>query len=267
MAAGRLDSVQRITAVFDYLAGHTGDVGVSELARALGYNKSVAHRLLTALQAEGYVAVSQDTRRYRLGAKVLQLGLLTLDRLDLRRLAHPRLERLWTITSETVGISLRIGDTRMHLDGLESPREVHLGGQLGLASPLYLGASSKGILAFLPEADQERILASAEGATMTNGTPVSVPALRAELQVIRQRGYAISLAERRAGSFGVCAPVLNHRSEAIASLSVGGPLLRWQEDLGVQYGALLLAESRGLSAELGYRGTIGPGEASISTSE
>ena len=260
MVEGNLDSIKRMTAVFDYLAGHPGDAGVSEIARALGYNKSVGHRLLTALEAEGYLAVNPDTRRYRLGTRLLQLGLLTVERLDLRRLARPRLERLWMATGETVGVSIREGDTRIHMDGLESPKEVRLAGQLGLGSPLYIGASGKSILAFLPEADQARILALAEGATTADGTPVYIGALRAELQVIRERGYAVSVAERRAGAFGVCAPVLDHRSDAIASLSVGGPTLRWREELSGQYGALVLAESRGLSAELGYRGAIGPVE-------
>jgi DNA-binding IclR family transcriptional regulator len=257
MSEGHLDTIKRMTAVFDYLASQDGDVGVSEIARALGYHKSVAHRLLTALVAEGYLALTEDTRRYRLGSKMLQLGLLTLDRLDVRRLARPRLGRLWTGSGETVGISLRVGDMRIHVDGMESPKEVRLAGQLGLESPLYVGASSKSILAFLPAAEQERILTSAEGAKTANGMPISTNALREELQDIRERGYAVSVGERRAGAFGVSAPIINHLSEVIGSFSVGGPVMRYQADLAAEYGMLALAEARGLSAELGYRGTIG----------
>jgi IclR family transcriptional regulator, acetate operon repressor len=265
MPEGQLETVKRITAVLDYMVSQSGDVGVSDVSRALGYNKSVAHRLLTALQADGYLAVDAQTRRYRLGPKILQLGLATLDRLDVRRSGHRREERLWSITGETVGINLRVGDKRIHADGLESPKEVRLAGQLGLESPLYAGASSKAILAFLPEAEQERILATAEGATTADGRPISIGDLRAELHAIRQRGYAVSVAERRAGAFGVASPIFNHLGEVTGSLAVGGPTMRWHEELAAEYGELVLGEARGLSAELGYRGVIGPAGAPAST--
>lgn len=249
----QLDAIKRISEVFDYLVEHPEGAGVSELSRALGYHKSVVHRLLKSLEAHCYVKTEEDSHRYQLGTRVLQLGLVALQRMDLRRLARPRLERLWTATHESVMVTLKVGDARVHIDGIESPQAVKRGVELGKEAPFYLGVG-KAILAYLSEQDQERILGSLEEATITkvDGSLFSVAALKEELQLIRQQGYTVSVSERRAGVFGIGAPVFNDLGYPVALLVIGGPTSRLDRRIAGQFSPLLLREAQGLSYDLGF---------------
>ncbi|MDB5081553.1 MAG: IclR family transcriptional regulator [Chloroflexi bacterium] len=246
----QLDAVKRISEVFDYLMEHPEGVSISELSRVLGYHKSVVHRLLKSLEAHSYVK-TDETHHYQLGTRVLQLGLVALQRLDLRRLARPRLERIWSFTHESVMVTLKVGDSRVHIDGIESPQAVKRGVEIGKEAPFYLGVG-KVFLAFLPEQDQERILASIDGVVKVDGSPVSVDVLKAELQLIRQRGYTLSVSERRAGVFGIAAPVFNDLGSPVALLVIGGPTSRLDKWLPGKFSPMLLREAESLSYDLGY---------------
>jgi IclR family transcriptional regulator, KDG regulon repressor len=247
----QLDAVRRISEVFDYLVEHPEGAGVSELSRVLGYHKSVVHRLLKSLEVQNYVRTEEGTHRYQLGTKILQLGLVALQRMDLRRLARPRLERLWSATHESVMVTLKIADTRVHIDGIESPQAVKRGVELGKLAPLCLGVG-KAILAFLPDQEQERILDSLAGITKLDGVPLSKATLKTELQLIRQQGYSVTVSERRAGVFGIAAPVFNDSGYPVALLVIGGPESRLNKRLPEQFSPLLLREAQGLSYDLGF---------------
>ncbi len=254
----RLETIERVAQLLDYLATHES-TGVSEISRALGYSKSVVHRLLTTLEAHGYVAAT-ETRRYRLGFKVIELGLVALQQLDVRRRALPHMERLRALTQETVNLSMRVGDHRVYIESLESPQEIRQRVELGREMSLLLGSSSKAILAFLPEEERERIIAGAIGKTTALGEPLSPDRLRRDLDEIRRRGYAVSLSERLVGAFSVAVPVFDHRAMVVGSISISGPVMRWRPELAEQYGRLLLEEVGMLWRELGYRPAIATGE-------
>jgi IclR family transcriptional regulator, KDG regulon repressor len=247
----RLDVVKRMSEVFDYLVEHPEGAGVSELSRVLGYHKSVVHRLLKSLEAHNYVKAEEDTHRYQLGAKVLQLGLVAMQRMDLRHLARPRLERLWSATRESVMTTLKVADARIHIDGIESPQAVKRGVELGQEAPLCLGVG-KAILAFLPDREQERILGSLDGITKLDGTPLSEAVLKTELQLIRQQGYSITVSERFAGVFSIAAPVFNDSGYPVALLAIVGPVSRLDKWMPGQFIPLLTREAQGLSYDLGF---------------
>ncbi len=227
------------------------DLGVTEIAAELGLSKAVVHRVLTTLAAKDLVSVQQETRRYRLGPVALSLGVAYLDRIDLRDLLLPRLRELSEQTNETATMSLRYGTQRMYVDQVTPNREVKMTVVLGRAFPLHAGSSSKAFLAFLPEDEQTRYLAQHELESLTDRTIVDTERLRAELQQIRTRGYAVSFGERQAGAGSVAAPVLDHRGEPVAAVSICGPLERFQAG-AEEAASLLVATTRELSHQLGY---------------
>lgn len=237
--------------MFDYFIEHQGEFGVTELSHETGYSKSVIHRILSTLEASGYLAVGVDSRRYRLGYKSLQLGLVTLSQIDVRRLALPRLHRLRDITRETVNLGLRFGDKRVYIESLESPQEIRQRVELGREMSLVRGASSKAVLAFIDPDERDRILLGAQEEVTAQLTAVSVQELRAELAAIQIRGYATSVSERLVGAFSVAAPVFDHHDEVIGSVSISGPVNRWRADVVDRYGELLNAEIGLLSRDLG----------------
>lgn len=229
------------------------EVGVSELSRQLGWPKSVAHRILTTLAQSGLVAVDASTHRYRLGPAALRLGLAAIARADVHRLAIPHLRALRDHTGETATLTLLSGDSRLYVEVVESRHLVRQTIEVGSHAPLYVGGSSKAILAFLPPAEQERVLASARGAKRADGTPLDIDKLRKELVTIRRRGYAVSLGERIAGATSVAAPIFDGRGLVIGSMSAAGVTVRQVRSNLEALGPVVRAEAHALSAQLGWQ--------------
>jgi IclR family transcriptional regulator, acetate operon repressor len=232
-------------------------LGITEIANELGLSKAVVYRLVTTLAAQGFIQVDHESRRYGLGPAVLSLGLAYLERIDIRRFALPVMRELSTATNETCTLSIRSGWTRVYVDQVTPPREVKMSVQLGQPFPLHAGSSSKAFLAFLGEQEQEEYLAKAALDRLTEATIVDAKALRAELSVIRKRGFARSFGERQAGAASVAAPARDHNGEPIATISVCGPIERFRDHTETA-AELLLAATADLSRKLGYTGEIEP---------
>lgn len=235
--------VRRVTDVLDAFAAAGGDLGVTELARQLRCSKSIVHRILVALVEAGYVATDPATRRYRLGSRSLLLARAGSAAGDLRRRALPHLQTIRDRTGETATLSLLRGHVRVYAEELESRHAVRQTVEVGSEAPLHLGASGKAILAFMT-ADARPGGARAAG-------------LEADLERIRRRGYAVSRGERIPGAASVAAPVFDHRGEVVGSISAASVLARSDTRTVARYGAVVVAEARALSRELGWRGTVG----------
>jgi IclR family transcriptional regulator, acetate operon repressor len=227
------------------------DLGVTEIASELKLSKAVVHRVLTTLAAKGFVETDAESRRYRLGPMVLALGVAYVDRIDLRALVMPRLRDVSEQTNETATLSLRYGWERIYVDQVTPDREVKMSVALGRRFPLHAGSSSKAFLAFLPMDEQDRYLAERPLDPLTDQTITDAETLRTELARIRERGYAVSYGERQAGAGSIAAPLLDHRGQPVAAISVCGPLERFKDEVdGIS--SLLLRTADELSRQLGH---------------
>jgi DNA-binding IclR family transcriptional regulator len=228
-------------------------LGVTEIADALRLSKSVVHRTLAACCSRGFLEFDDGTHRYRLGPEILVLGLGYLDRVDVRGLGHATLTRLVDETGETATMSVRVGWTRVYIDQVTPNRDVKMVVSLGQPFPLHAGASSKALLAFLSDAEQQEYLATADLSAMTPHTITDAGRLREELTTIRGDGFAVSFSERDSGAGSVAAPVFGHEGTPVGIISVSGPIERFTAEVEPASRALLAAAG-GLSLRLGYRG-------------
>lgn len=246
---GSVDRAAQVLHLFVETDART--LGVTEIATALDLSKAVVHRVLASLREAGFVDVDGSSRRYRLGPASLALGLAYLDRLDLRALARPVLERLSAATHETATLSVRHGDTRTYVDQVTPLTEIRMTVPLGRPHPLHAGSSSKAFLAYLSEAEQQDYL-SRELPQVTDLTITDRAALARELAGVRKRGYAKSLGERQPGAASVAAPVFDHEGHPAGVISICGPLERFRPRTD-DAAALLVEACRGLSRQLGFR--------------
>ncbi|WP_093609033.1 IclR family transcriptional regulator [Actinoplanes philippinensis] len=228
------------------------DLGVTEIATALGLTKAAVHRILTALRSRELITVDPVTRRYALGHAAVALGRAYLARTDVRAMAAPELKRLSERTHETATLSMRRGDTRLYVDQVVSDQELRLEVSLGIPFPLNAGASSKAFLAFLPDFEVDAYIARHPLEAVTDKTIVDPARLRKDLAAIRKRGYATSLGERQAGAASVAAPIFDHDGRVVAVIGLAGPALRFRPDTEETVTGLLAAAAR-ISAQLGHR--------------
>src|SRR5205085_411578 len=144
------------------------------------------------------------------------------------------------------------GDRRVYAHQVESQQRVRQTIQIGDSAPLYLGASGKAILAFLPADRRAAIvrLAADPGVSRADGERIDADTLDAELAAIRQRGYATSQSERILGATSSAAPVFDHRGQVVGCISVAGVTIRHGLDELERFGALARAAADRLSTEL-----------------
>jgi len=245
--------VERALDILSLFARSTSPtLGVTEIANALDMSKAVVHRMLAAARAKGFIEIDEDSHRYRLGPQSLYLGLSYLDRIDVRALAKEEMHELVAATNETATLSVRVGWSRVYIDQVTPHRDVKMVVQLGRPFPLHTGASSKALLAFLPEREREEYLRDHELVSLTPLTITDPEALRRELEAIRIKGFAVSLGERDPSAGSVAAPILSREGVATAVVSVCGPVERFRTE-SERAAKLLLEATRRVSDRLGYR--------------
>ncbi len=82
-------SLEKALDVCEALAGVQRGMSVTDLARALRQPPPTVHRLLTILKRRGFVRQDEDTARYSLTLKMLDLSFRLLGRSELRLHAYP----------------------------------------------------------------------------------------------------------------------------------------------------------------------------------
>lgn len=230
------------------------DLGVTEVATELGLSKAVVHRVLVSFRNAELVELDEDTRRYRLGLRALRIGMAYLDGIDVIDLARDRLDRLVALTQETATVSVLSGQHRVYVAQSTPQRDIKMVVRIGSSHVLHAGASSKAILAFMPQDFQDAYLARGELEQVTGRTIVSLAALRDELDHIREVGHAFSLGERQQGAGSVAAPVLDHGGRPVAAISVCGPVERFEAEAEA-CAEHLLEVTHDLSRRMGHDGT------------
>jgi IclR family transcriptional regulator, acetate operon repressor len=252
--ASGTEAVTRAADVLLLFTGGPASLGVSEAARRLDLSKTVVHRILRSLASRQLVVFDEASRSYRLGPAAAALGARALRDLNLRQVALPILLRLQQETGETATVSALVGLSRVYVDQIVSRQEIKMTVDLGHPHPLHAGASSKAILAFGPPELRRHIL-SQPLAALTPRTPVSRVALEADLARVARAGVAVSMGERQPGAASVAAPVCGVDGYAIGSISVCGPIDRFDAPTIDRLVPRVREAGHEISRQLGWDGT------------
>jgi IclR family KDG regulon transcriptional repressor len=200
---------------------------VVELSKRLGYSESKTYRLIRPLIKYGFLQGNPGTSQYSLGLNALRLGLMAQQKFEITLIARPIMRELSLLTKETVLLTAVNGTKGIVLDRVESMEPVRYSlFQPGVSIPLYAGASSKILMAYLPEADWAQIIAEEGLKQYTPNTITEATQLKDHLREIREKGYAFSDQEIDLGVRAIAAPVLNGKGELVAGLTCAGPAYR-----------------------------------------
>jgi len=218
-------AVERAMQILAAFEGEHEDRGVSEIAQATGLHKATTHRIMMTLLNSGFLERAADGERFRLGIRVVELGLGALRGLDLRRAAFPYMQQLVERFDETCDLGVFDRGMVLDLEVVHSRHSLTIAARVGRRLPAYCTASGRVFLAFLPAEVVEPVL-NGPLIPCTEKTTTSLARLRDELETTRQRGYAIDDEEFEAGIRAVSAPIRDMDGNVIATLSVPGPVAR-----------------------------------------
>ena len=199
----------------------------TELSGASGLPVPTTHRIVVALQRHGLLVRDPATKRFRLGPAAIALGRAALASTDLPTVAGRLLPGLTRSTEETSLLTVLSDgqDTSVCLLRVESPHPLRLSVQPGRALALHAGASQKSLLAYMPQADRERV-ASGRLEKFCVNTLDTRQGLLAEIEQIRRRGWSHSFEETNAGVWGVAVALLNASGNSVAAVGIAGPQVR-----------------------------------------
>ena len=224
-------------------------LGVSVLARRLSLSKAVVYRILQSLQSRQLLRFDDQSRTYALGPAALVLGSRALDGQDLRTAALPILRHLQHVTGETTTVSALVGTSRIYLDQVVSPRELKMMVEIGRSYPLHAGSSSKAILAFVSQELRDQILEEGLDA-LTSRTITDAGSLVDELLRVARTGVAVSRGERQHGAASVAAPVFGCHGDVAGSISICGPIQRFDAATIRRYAPLVKRSAEEISRSL-----------------
>jgi DNA-binding IclR family transcriptional regulator len=217
-----MSSIARSIAVIDLLA-RRGPLGVRAIAQSLELPLGSAHRILVDLAAECVVERSGDGD-WQLAYRLLEIVGVQLERVQLPRLARPVLEQVASDTRETTFLAVPSGDEIVYLDKVQTDMQLQLNVELGTRRPMHCTGLGKAILAYLPEAQREQVLARSKLRPYTANTIVDPIDLRLELERTRLRGYSIDRGEIIAGVHCIAVPILNHAGRPVGAISIAGTI-------------------------------------------
>ncbi|MFE2511040.1 IclR family transcriptional regulator [Streptomyces naganishii] len=249
-AAGAVQSVDRAVSVLETLARH-GEAGVTEIAEELGVHKSTAFRLLGVLENRGLVAQAKDRGKYCLGAGILRLAGAAAVRLEISQEGVPVCRELADELGETVNLAVLDEDAAVNVMQARGTAAVTAQNWLGRRTPLHATSSGKVLLAHLPPALREGLLARPL-AGFTERTITGASTLRAELETVIEQGYGVTVEELELGLAAVAAPVRAHDGQVIAAISVSGPVYRRGADRLPALAKRTVAAGAELSRRMGY---------------
>lgn len=238
---------------FDILAelqAHDGATA-SELSEELDITKSTLYDYLTTLRTLEYVV--QDGEKYDVGLKCLDHGTYALEKIPLVKNSEVPLRNLATSTDQVAWLHKEEHGRLVYLLSAEGENAVKTRGRVGRRTYLHCMSAGKAILAYLPEEEVDEIIDRHGLPRLTENTITDRDALFAELEAIRERGYAFNLGESMTNARAVAAPILLD-DEPVGGTSVVGSANRLQgEEFREDIPNAVLGAANDIELNLRYR--------------
>jgi len=253
---GFVSSVEKAFLIIDAFK-KKDELSVTELSGTLGYYPSTVHRFLTTLEYFGYVEQNPDSGKYKLGLKLLELGQLVLNRIDLRQRVRPVLKELANRSGETANLAIfedKIEEV-VFIDQIESPRDIKMGLRVGRITQLHATALGKVIFAHLPNDKIKELLHKKEFLKLTENTTTDPEELYGQLNIVRQSGFAIDNEEAMEGAKCIAAPLRDYTGVVVAAISISAPASRITDENIDEKVELVKRSALEASLNLGYRPT------------
>jgi DNA-binding IclR family transcriptional regulator len=248
MPEASLKSLSKVVSVLDAFSTSRRSLSLAEISAATGFPRSTAHRLAASMRHVGLLEQDGHRDRYRLGLKLFELGNTMLANMDLHREALPFVDALSRVSGHQAHLAVFDGRQvifihRVSADSNGSPVT------LIESAPAHCTSVGKAILAFQPAATIDSVIARGleriTDTTITDGRK-----LKADLKVVRSRGYAVTDGEHHPGVRCIGAPVHDGSGDVVAGLSISGPTRRLRKDQVAELAKIVVHHARMVGAKL-----------------
>jgi IclR family acetate operon transcriptional repressor len=246
-----VQSLARALSILNVLAENDEGLTLKALAAKTALPPSSAHRLLTTLQRQRFVRFDPSSMSWHVGVQAFVVGGAFARSRDVVALARPHMRRLMEKTGETVNLYVLSGDEAICMAQVQSPQMIRAISRPGGAVGMHRSAAGKALLAHMPKAEVDGIVAKRGLSRSTRNTIVSLRRLRAELAQTRERGFALDNEEFAPGLRCIAAPIFDESGAAHAAVSIAGPVARITEARLPALAELVAAAGLSITREMG----------------
>ncbi|TCS82510.1 IclR family transcriptional regulator [Tepidibacillus fermentans] len=197
------------------------ELSLTEIAKHVSLHKSTVYRLVQTLENKGFLIKSMETEKYRLGYKCLELAANMEGKNDPAVLFLPEMQSLRDNIGETVSLYIIDGYERLRIQSVESQLPIRRVAPIGARMPLSVGASSKVLVAYSNQHEQEMIFQH-----LKTKEQIDLVQYKKQLTKVKTNGYATSFEEREPGTSALSVPIQNRSGEILAALTISGPINR-----------------------------------------
>ncbi len=244
----------KVVAILQAFTAEDRAVTLAELGRRTGFPKGTLHRVVTDLVAVRLL--DHSDRGYRLGGQLFELGMRASVERGLLDVAIPFMQDLYERTHETVHLGVREGIEVVYVEKIGGHSQASSPSRIGGRMPLHCTAIGKALLAFsADEVFTDRIVAGLH--RVTSRTITAPGMLRRQLERVVESGLAFEYEESATGIVCVAATVLDPSGQAVAAVSVTGPVSRFRPEA---HGTAVRAAADGIAATLARRDVLYPRE-------
>jgi DNA-binding IclR family transcriptional regulator len=243
-------SAERVLRVIELLAAHKHGLSIKEISELLSFPQSSTSNLIATLFNEGYL-VQDMSKLYKLGPKLIQIGTIAMESLDISSQGLPYLKKLMEDVQETVFMAVLSEGELVYVAKIDNNRSIRTTAQPGYRKPLYCTGLGKAFLAFMHQSERKAILDRTELLPITEHTITNREELDKNLDELRGMGHSIDDEENEEGLYCLAAPVFGANQEIQAAISVAGPkerMINRKEFIKEK----LLQTSKKISESIGY---------------
>lgn len=245
-----IQSLDRACMILAHLADNPG-LTLTELADRLSQSPATLYRVLTTFEAHRMTEHDAVTQTWHVGPGAFRIGSAFLRRTNIVERARPHMTRLVEQTGETANLGIRRTSHVMFLAQVETHHSIRAFFPPGTVSPLHASGIGKALLSEMPDDEIRKLVRTAGLEGFTPRTLTGTDTLLSDMAVTRARGFALDDEERTGGMRCVAAVVRNAAGEAVAGLSVSGPVNRLSDGQVARVSEYVQNAAQALSDDLG----------------
>ncbi|MFH1830689.1 MAG: IclR family transcriptional regulator [Pseudomonadota bacterium] len=249
----RVQALDRALDLLNCFSYQKREIKLAEMAELTGLNKTTAKRMLSNLTHRGYLQQDPESKRYRLGFKLFELGGIVHSSFSLRRAAAPHMCKLRDETGFTVLLGVEVDEHLVYLDKVEGNSLIRISSEIGWRRRLHFGMLGMVLMAYLPHEKVESIFDKYPLETYTPYSITDRHAFSLRLAKIRKEGFVVDREEMYEGLGGIAAPVWDYSRKVVAAIGVG---FAFSKNLGKkevdQIVSLVKKAAEALSSDMGY---------------
>jgi DNA-binding IclR family transcriptional regulator len=223
----------------------SGSLSNADLALHTGLSRPTVSRLTYTLAQLGYL--KRDTKgRFQLGLGILAAAYPVLSALKVRQLARPLMRDFAAYTGGTVSIAMPFGLDFIYVETLRTTDAVTHLPDVGFASSLAPTAVGRALLSLFTGEELDAYVANVKAERPEEADYVQARTLP-DVELCKERGFAISLGEWRREIFGVAAPLYRTASGDCLAVNCGIPSFRFNaEQIERECGPRMLGLARSI---------------------